>query len=253
MGPCSRAQLRTRQGRRRELYYAPLPRLPPIRLGTRAAHQHGPLGLAQALRHAERLDALLVIDDRKRARPVGAPQAAIETPGVEHARQRIPDVGIRIRLCDSVQAPLTLITAFLRLASSSTFGSSAHGCGGAGGTRGCRMPRWSMMKRVSGWRSISAVPASRLSQHMQVDRKVVAHGGARDAVEARVVGRAPVLLGQHDADADRARRLLPLGDDIGHVRIVRVDRLDDGEPVRDAPAAPPRHSWRHSGTAKTPR
>ena len=42
---------------------------------------------------------------------------------------------------DSVQAPLTLITAFLRLASSSTFGRSAQGFGGAGGTRGCRMAR----------------------------------------------------------------------------------------------------------------
>jgi len=36
---------------------------------------------------------------------------------------------------DSVQAPLTLITAFGRLASSSTFGRSAQGCGGAGGAR----------------------------------------------------------------------------------------------------------------------
>src|SRR5438876_39042 len=34
--------------------------------------------------------------------------------------------------CDNVQAPLTLITAFLRRASSSTFGRSAQGCGGAG-------------------------------------------------------------------------------------------------------------------------
>src|SRR2546425_10965187 len=37
---------------------------------------------------------------------------------------------------DSVQAPLTLITAFRRLARSSTFGRSAHGCGGGGGGRG---------------------------------------------------------------------------------------------------------------------
>jgi len=28
-----------------------------------------------------------------------------------------------------------------------------------------------------------------------------------------------------------ARRSLPIADDIGHCRIVRVDRLDDGEPV----------------------
>src|SRR5437764_1290792 len=37
---------------------------------------------------------------------------------------------------DSVQAPLTLITAFGRLASSSTFGRSAQGCGGAGDVSG---------------------------------------------------------------------------------------------------------------------
>ena len=51
---------------------------------------------------------------------------------------------------DSGQAPLTLITAFGRFASSSTFGKSAQGCGGVGGVRGYMMPRWSMMKRVPG-------------------------------------------------------------------------------------------------------
>src|SRR3989442_5741751 len=66
---------------------------------------------------------------------------------------------------DSVQAPLTLITAFLRLASSSTFGRSAQGSGGGGGALGWRMARWSMTKRVSGWRSISAVAASKLPQN----------------------------------------------------------------------------------------
>ena len=47
-------------------------------------------------------------------------------------------------------ATLLRWTAFLRLARSSTFGRSAQGCGGAGGVRGCRIARWSMMKRVSG-------------------------------------------------------------------------------------------------------
>src|SRR5207344_2749755 len=98
-------------------------------------------------------------------------------------------------LRDSVQAPLTLITTFGRLASSSTFGRSAQGCAGAGGTRGCRMPRWSMMN-------------------------IVSSGRAQDPVEARVVRLALRLFRQHDADSDRARRLLPVGDDIGHHRIV---------------------------------
>src|SRR4029079_16853775 len=39
-------------------------------------------------------------------------------------------------LCESVQAPLTLMTAFDRFASSSTLGRSAHGFGAAGGVRG---------------------------------------------------------------------------------------------------------------------
>ena len=92
-----------------------------------------------------------------------------------------------------------------------------------------------MTKRVSGWRSISAVPASRLPQNRIVDRKIVLHGGAADAVDAGVVRRAVRLLRHDDADADRARRLLPVGDDIGHRRIVRVDRLDEREPAGMGP------------------
>ena len=61
----------------------------------------------------------------------------------------------------------------------------------------------------------------------QIDGQVVLHGRARDAVEARVVRRALVLGRVHDADADRARRLLPVGNDIVHALIVRIDRLDD--------------------------
>ena len=76
---------------------------------------------------------------------------------------------------DSVQAPLTLITAFGRLASSNTFGRSAQGCGGTGGTLGCRMPRWSMMNRVSGWRSMSAVPASTLPQNRTLTHQRRSH------------------------------------------------------------------------------
>ena len=125
-------------------------RRPAISLGAGAAHQHGPLPVAQTTSFEERLDGLLVVDDCERAGPVRAPQAAVETPGIEHAGQRLPDVREGIRSWDSEQAPLTLITAFLRLARSSTFGRSAQGSAGAGGTRGWRMPRWSMMNRASG-------------------------------------------------------------------------------------------------------
>jgi hypothetical protein len=41
-------------------------------------------------------------------------------------------------------------------------------------------------------------------------------------------------------NADRARRLLPVGDDIGHRRVVGVDRLDQRELVRMGPLHPQR-------------
>src|SRR5688572_4821871 len=70
----------------------PLLGRPPIRLGAGAAHQHCAFPVAQALGAAERLDGLFVVDDSEGASPVGAPQAAFETPGVEHAGEGIPDV-----------------------------------------------------------------------------------------------------------------------------------------------------------------
>src|SRR5579862_4394363 len=70
-------------------------RRPAIGLGGSAAHQHCPLGGAQPVGPEEGLDGVFVVDDGERARPVGAPQAALETPGIEHAGQRVPDVGER--------------------------------------------------------------------------------------------------------------------------------------------------------------
>ena len=55
------------------------------------------------------------------------------------------------------------------------------------------------------------------------------YGRAENPVEARIIRLALCLLRHHDADADGARSLLPVGDDIGHGGIVRVDRLDDAE------------------------
>ena len=92
-----------------------------------------------------------------------------------------------------------------------------------------------MMKRASGWRSISAVPASTLPQNRTLTGKSCLNGRAQDAVEARIVRRALRLFGHDDADADRARRLLPLGDNIGDRRIVGVDRLDQRELVGVGP------------------
>src|SRR5439155_24711345 len=73
-------------------------RRPAISLGAGAAHQHRPLAVAQAVGLQEGLDRLLVVDDGERARPVRAPQAALETPGIEHAGKRVPNVRERIWL-----------------------------------------------------------------------------------------------------------------------------------------------------------
>jgi hypothetical protein len=72
-------------------------RRPTIGFGARAAHQHRSLTVAQAVSLEEGLDGLLVVDDGVCTCPVPAPQAAVETPGIEHPGERIPDVRERIR------------------------------------------------------------------------------------------------------------------------------------------------------------
>src|ERR1700704_5790859 len=88
-----------------------------------------------------------------------------------------------------------------------------------------------MMNRVSGWRSMSAVPASKLPQNRMLTGKSWRAGPRPATAGARGVRVALRLLRQYDADADRARGFLPVDDDIGHSRIVRVDRLDEREPA----------------------
>src|SRR4029453_15243568 len=57
---------------------------PTIGFGARAAHQHRSFTIAQAVSLAEGFDGLLVVDDGACACPVRAPQAAVETPSIEH-------------------------------------------------------------------------------------------------------------------------------------------------------------------------
>src|SRR5450759_2093124 len=172
-----------------------LRRRPAIGLGAGTAHQHRPFTIAQTVGLAEGLDGLFEVDDREGAGPVGAPQTAVETPGVEHACERVPDVREGIRFPGQrAGAAETLITAFGRLASASTFGRSAQGCGGAGGVRGCMMPRWSMMNRVSGWRSTSAMPASRLPQHSMLTGKSCRTASRRVRSRPGTLGLRPASL-----------------------------------------------------------
>src|SRR5262249_11488852 len=55
--------------------------------------------------------------------------------------------------------------------------------------------------------------------------KVVLYGRTQDTVEARVIRLAVCLLRHHDPDTDRARCLLPVGD----------DRTEEPVPLVDVP------------------
>src|SRR5258708_7343723 len=81
-GTCSGSAVRHCQPSEGDLYEPVLTflRRPAISPGAGTAHQHCPLSVAQAGSLEEGLDGLLVVDDGERARPVRAPQAAIETP-----------------------------------------------------------------------------------------------------------------------------------------------------------------------------
>jgi len=74
-----------------------------------------------------------------------------------------------------------------------------------------------------------------LPQHRIFTGKSWRTAARRIRVEAWVVRFAVRLLSQDDPDADRSWRVLPVDDDIGHRRIVRVDRLNDGEPAGMGP------------------
>src|SRR4051794_39602020 len=96
-GPPDRCNKRYLSGRQVVVASGP-PWRPAIGLGARSAHEHGPLGVIQAVRVQKWLNRLLIVDDCERAGPVRAPQAAIEAPGVEHAGKRVPNVRKGVRL-----------------------------------------------------------------------------------------------------------------------------------------------------------
>jgi hypothetical protein len=210
-------------------------RRPAISLGAGAAHEHCPLGVAQAVSVKKGLDGLLVVDDSERARPVRAPQAAIETPGIEHAGERVPNVREGIRLLGQRAGAADLDHRVRALREFQHLREVGPGLRRRG--RHARLQDAQMVDDESrvGMAIDERGAHVQVVPEQDVDRKIVTHGRAQDPVEARVVRLAPRLFRQHDADADRARRLLPVSDDIGHRRIVRVDRLDDGEPVGMGP------------------
>src|SRR5271166_756963 len=139
---------------------------PAIRLGAGAAHQRCPFGVAQAVTLKEGLDGLLIVDDRKRARPVRAPQAAIETPHIEHAGKRVPNVRERIRFpgqragAGDLDHRVWALGEFQHLREV-----------GPGLRRRRRHARLHDAQMRVGWRAISAVPASKLHPNRMLTGK----------------------------------------------------------------------------------
>src|SRR6516165_5043037 len=155
-----------------------------------AAHQHRSLGVAEAVSLQEGLDALLVVDDRKRARPVRAPQAALEPPGVEYAGQRVPDVRERIRLLRQRAGAGDLDHRILALGEFHHFRKI-----GPGLWRRRRYARLLDAHMVDDeprvWVAFDQRSARvDVAPEQDVDREIVCDGRAQDAVEPRVVRRA---------------------------------------------------------------
>src|SRR6516165_7572652 len=161
-------------------------RRPTIGFGARAAHQHRSLAVAQAVSFEEGLDGLLIVDNGVCARPVRAPQATIETPGIEYAGERIPDIRERKWLPGQRAGAAHLDHRVLAL------GQVQH-------LRqvGPRLPRGRWRARLQDsqmvdeearvgvavdqcYACIDVAPAQ------YVDRKVVLYGRAGDAIEPRV-------------------------------------------------------------------
>src|SRR5437879_3407991 len=208
---------------------------PAIRLGAGTAHQHHAFTVAQAVGLAEGLDGLFVVDDCEGASPVGPPQAAFETPGVEHAGEGVPDVRERIWLAGQRAGTADLdhrVPALGEVQHLRQIGPWLRRGGRRSGLHDGQMVDDESRVGVAVDERRARVDVAP-AQH--VDREVVPNRGAQDPVEARVVRIAPRFFRHHDPDADRARLLLPVGDYLGNRRIIRVDRLDESEPAVMSP------------------
>jgi len=124
-----------------------------------------------------------------------------------------------------VQAPLILITAFGRLASFQHLRKVGPGLRRRG--RDARLHDAQMVDDESrvGMAIDERSADFQIVPAQDVDRK--SWRTAARAIRSRPgsSGSRLALRRQHDADSDRARRLLPVGNDIGNRRIVWVDRL----------------------------
>src|SRR6516162_3406049 len=152
-------------------------RRPAIGLGRGAAHQHCSLAVAQAVCLKEGLDRLLVVDDRERARPIRAPQAPLETPGLEEASQRVPDVRERVGLLGQRAGATDLDYCVL------AFGEIHHLRQVGPGLRRCRWHARLLEGHMVDDKTRVGVTVDQRRTRIQVpgkdqvDREIVLHGG----------------------------------------------------------------------------
>src|SRR5260370_832646 len=88
-------------------------------------------------------------------------------------------------------------------ASASSFGNSVQGAAGAGGSKGCCSPRWSITSLVSGWRAAIWPTWSSRPQHSRLTGKEwrAAAGSTRAQPRAGAAGDPPPDIMIRTADA----------------------------------------------------
>ena len=163
--------------------------------------------------------------------PVGAPQAAIEAEGVEDAAQRIPDVLVGKRLVAQRAGAADLDRDVLVRRQ----GQQQRQLGPRLGRRR-RHERLLQAEMIDhqGRVGIANGELSNLLQAPaahQVDHEGVLRSSGQHAVDAGVCGIGRYVGVHHDAHRHRAVDRRPLGDRLGDLGIVRIDRLDQPEPA----------------------
>src|SRR5450759_3822736 len=172
-------------------------RRPAIGLGAGTAHEHRAFTVAQAVGLAEGLDGLFVVDDREGAGPVGAPQAALETPGVEYAGERVPDVREGIRFPGQRAGAADLDHRVRALGEVQHLRQVGPGLRRGGRRAGLHEPQMVDDKSGLGVAVDQRNARVQVAPAQHVDRKVVPDGFAQGPVEARDAWVAPRFLGNY--------------------------------------------------------
>src|SRR5207237_5759191 len=143
------------------------------------------------------------------ASPVGTPQAAFETPGVEHAGEGVPDVRERIGFAGERAGTADLdhrVPAPGEVQHLRQIGPGLRRGGRRSGLHDAQMVDDESRVGVTVDQRRSRV---QVAPAQYVDRKVVANGFPQEPVKARVVWIAFRFFSLHDVVADSARLFLP--------------------------------------------